>query len=64
MVDINSLNTATKSVLREIAKQAYALAIGLQNAAPPQESSTVPKSVQYLFETSMQLEKTSDEITE
>jgi hypothetical protein len=41
--------------LTEITKQANALAIGLQNAAPAQSVPT--SSVQYLFETTKLLEE-------
>ena len=64
MVDTSSLNVATKNVLQEVAKQAEGLAMGLQNAAPPQEGGKPPKSVQYLFETAMQLEQLSGSIEE
>ncbi len=49
----------TKHTLHMVATQAYSLAMGLQNAAPPQDSSRPAKSVQYLLETSAQLEKES-----
>ncbi|MCD6040132.1 MAG: hypothetical protein K0S27_1532 [Gammaproteobacteria bacterium] len=47
--------------MHQIAKQAYVLATGLQNAAPP---GTPLQSVQYLLETAAQLEKTCGEIEE
>jgi hypothetical protein len=47
--DMSSHITATKTVLRDIAKQAKALATGLQNAAPPQNSGP-GKSISYLTE--------------
>lgn len=59
---ISDLNNA-KNVLHEIATQAYSLAMGLQNAAPSQEKSP-PKSVQYLIETSLVIEKISKNIEE
>lgn len=61
--DINTL----KNTLREIASQAYNLAMGLQNAAPIQTlqaSSGPPKSVQYLLETSLQINKVSKIVEE
>lgn len=48
--------------LLEIATQSYNLAMGLQNAAPPQ-SSPGP-SIQYLKDISVFLEKTSRKINE
>lgn len=55
--EINSLKTATKYVLRDIAKQAKALGVGLQNAAPPQESGP-SNSTLYLTDIAEVLEKT------
>lgn len=46
---------AAKNTLHEIANQAYGLAMGLQNAAPSQTGPS--KSVQYLLETSLQINK-------
>jgi hypothetical protein len=59
--DLAALKLATKTVLKDIAKHANALAIGLQNAAPPQDGGP-NKSVQYLTETSLQLEELSRSI--
>jgi hypothetical protein len=53
-----------KNVLHEIATHAYALAMGLQNAAPPQELSKPIKTVQYLLETAVQLEQAHRTIEE
>jgi uncharacterized protein Yka (UPF0111/DUF47 family) len=56
------LITSTRTVIdgmHEIAKQSYALATGLQNAAPPGMSL---QSVQYLLETAAQLEQTGSEL--
>ena len=53
-------SNAVKNVLHEIASQAYGLAMGLQNVAPAQE--TPVKSVQYLLEISLHIEKTSKAI--
>lgn len=54
--DLHSLATATKGVLREIAKHANGLATGLQNAAPPQEGGP-GKSILYLTEIATDLEE-------
>lgn len=51
-----------KVVLHEIATHAYNLAMGLQNAAPPQTPAGI--SVQYLKEVSIFLENTSQKIDE
>ena len=52
-----------KNVLHEVALHSHNLAMGLQNAAPPQSKETGPiKTVQYLLETAVQLEKTSQVI--
>lgn len=48
-------------VLHEIASQAYSLAMGLQNAAPSPVSGP-SKSVQYLLEASIQIEKARKDI--
>lgn len=57
---------ATKNTLHEIATQAYNLAMGLQNAAPAQtlQGAGPPKSIQYLLETSLQINKISKIIEE
>jgi len=61
---INEMNAA-KNALHEIANQAYNLAMGLQNAAPAQvQTSGPPKSVQYLLETSLYINKASQVIEE
>ena len=54
---------AAKNTLHEIATQAYGLAMGLQNAAPSQIGGP-PKSVQYLLETSLNINKLSKVIEE
>jgi hypothetical protein len=59
--EINSLKTATKSVLRDIAKHAGTLAAGLQNAAPPQESGP-SKSILYLGEIAQALDQIGREV--
>jgi hypothetical protein len=59
--------TAAKNTLHEIANQAYNLAMGLQNAAPTQAmqpGGSPPNSVQYLLETSLQINKVSKIIEE
>lgn len=55
---ITNIHAATQGI-HQIAKQAYILATGLQNAAPP---GTSLQSVQYLLETAAQLEQTCGEI--
>ncbi len=55
----------TKTVLHDIAAQAYNLAMGLQNAAPTQASSkSTSASIQYLKEISIELENASQKIAE
>lgn len=54
VAEVETLKAATKTVLRDIAKHANGLAVGLQNAAPPQ--ARPPKSVQYLTAISAELE--------
>ncbi len=62
---IQSEMSAAKNALYEIANQAYGLAMGLQNAAPAQaQVNGPPKSVQYLLETSLQINKVSKAIEE
>ncbi len=59
--------TVARNALHEIANQAYNLAMGLQNAAPAQAMQTEngpSKSVQYLLETSLQINKASKMIEE
>lgn len=56
--EISSLKTASKSVLRDIAKHAHTLATGLQNAAPPQDSGP-GNSILYLTEIAATLEEVS-----
>ena len=57
VADAAALTAATKSVLSEIAKHANALALGLQNAAPLQDTGP-NKSVNYLLEVALMLEET------
>lgn len=49
-------------VLHEIATHAYNLAMGLQNAAPPQ--ATISSSIVYLREISVVLENISQKVAE
>lgn len=63
---LNEMNAA-KNTLHEIASQAYNLAMGLQNAAPVQviqSDAGASRSVQYLLETSLQINKASEAIEE
>ncbi|MHB1948654.1 MAG: hypothetical protein ACYCQI_11145 [Gammaproteobacteria bacterium] len=53
-------SVAAKMTLHEVATQAYNLAMGLQNAAPPQ--STTGSSIKYLVEISLKLEQLSKDI--
>lgn len=53
-----TIRTIIQSI-HELAKQAYVLATGLQNAAPPGASL---QSVQYLLETAAQLERAKGEL--
>lgn len=55
---ITNIHAATHG-MHQIAKQAYILATGLQNAAPP---GTSLQSVHYLLETAAQLEQTCNAI--
>ncbi|EKD54408.1 MAG: hypothetical protein ACD_60C00087G0020 [uncultured bacterium] len=59
---VSEMNIA-KNTLHEIANQAYGLAMGLQNAAPSQTGGP-PKSVQYLLEISLYINKLSKVIEE
>lgn len=52
-----------KTALHQLAVQANSLAMGLQNAAPPQVETSALGSVQYLKETAVQLEHISQEIS-
>jgi hypothetical protein len=53
-----------KSSLHEIADKAYALAMGLQNASPPQSDGKPINTVQYLLDTAMQLERLNRSLDE
>lgn len=48
-----------KTKLHELANQVYILATGLQNAAP---TGSPGKTIQYLLDAAVELEKTSQEI--
>ncbi len=48
-----------KNKIHELANQVYILATGLQNAAP---AGSPGKSIQYLLDAAVELEKTSQEI--
>ncbi len=57
--------SSVKNALHQVANQAYNLAMGLQNAAPiPSQGSSPPRSVQYLLETSLHINKISKAIEE
>lgn len=53
-----------KNTLHEIATHSYAIAMGLQNAAPPQEVNKPADTVQYLMDIAKQLEQTNRTIEE
>lgn len=58
----NAILAATvKTTLLEIAKQAGALGVGLQNAAPGEKTGTPNNSVQYLLHTSESILKIATE---
>ena len=46
-----------KNTLHDIATHGYALAMGLQNAAPPLEGAKPMNTVQYLLDIAKQLEQ-------
>jgi len=60
MSDFRILTVTTGGTLRDIAKQAAALATGLQNAAPGDKAGTPNNSVAYLFAVSESLAKSAD----
>lgn len=53
---------AAKALLYDIATHAYNLAMGLQNAAPPQEHTKPAPSIQYLLEVTIQLKQAGKQI--
>lgn len=61
MSEIAILAATVKTTLAEIAKQANALAVGLQNAAPADRANTPNNSVQYLLHTHDSLVKLAEE---
>jgi hypothetical protein len=61
MGDTDILEATIKSTLREIAKQASALGIGLQNAAPGDKGDAPNNSVQYLLTIADELAKMAEE---
>jgi len=60
IIDLDSI----KSSLHEVATQTYTLAMGLQNAALSSSAAGPSKSVQYLLEISVHIEKASKQIDE
>jgi hypothetical protein len=61
MIEIAVLAVSIKSTLHEIAKQSSALGVGLQNAAPGEKVGTPNNTIQYLLETSDNLNQKADE---
>lgn len=61
MSDLAILAASVKTTLLDIAKQASALGVGLQNAAPGDKLGVPNSSVQYLLETSELLTKIANE---
>lgn len=61
MSDLAIIAASAKTTLTEIAKQASALATGLQNVAPGDKTGTPNNSVQYLFGISESLAKIAEE---
>ena len=61
MSDSDILAATVKSALREIAKQASALGVGLQNAAPGDKTDKPNNSVQYLLNIADELAKIADD---
>lgn len=51
-----------KTAIHDIGKQAAALGTGLQNAAPGDKTGTPNNSVQYLVDTSEQLDRVVEQI--
>ena len=60
MTDLALITASTKGTLVEISKQASALGIGLQNAAPGDKAGMSNASVQYLLESSEGLVKIAE----
>lgn len=61
MSDTDILAATVKSTLHEIAKQASALGVGLQNAAPGDKNDTPNNSVQYLISIGEELVKAAED---
>lgn len=60
MSDLAVITASTKVSLLEISKQASALGIGLQNAAPGEREGALNTSVQYLLEIAAELHKKAE----
>lgn len=61
MSDTDILAATIKSALREVAKQASALGVGLQNVAPGDKGDKPNNSVQYLLTIADELAKLADD---
>lgn len=61
MSDTDILAATIKSSLRDVAKQASALGVGLQNAAPGDKSDAPNNSVQYLLTIADEIAKLADD---
>lgn len=62
MSDTAIVASMVKSALAEIAKQANALGVGLQNAAPGDKAGAPNNSVQYLLDIAACLTKKIEEL--
>ena len=60
MSDIAILASSVKAALLEIARQANALGVGLQNASPGEKGSVPNYSIQYLLDVSAYLLKKAE----
>jgi hypothetical protein len=61
MSELTILSASVKSTLHDIARQASALGVGLQNAAPGDKSNATPNnSVQYLVAIADHLQKVAE----
>lgn len=61
MSDTAILASQAKAVLLEVARQANALGVGLQNAAPADKAGTPNNSIQYLLDVAAYLTKKAEE---
>ncbi len=61
MSDTAILASQVKAVLLEVAKQANALGVGLQNAAPADKAGAPNNSIQYLLDVAVYLTKKAEE---